>query len=195
MKQVLKLTKFHISITFLKENISNTSEMRIKFLIAMALGLKILICQAQDKDNWDKLNWLTGTWLGEGNGKPGKGGGTFSFSFDLNKNILVRKSHSEYKSNKKDSRITHEDLMVIYPESGEKLMKALYFDNEGHIIEYTVSYSGKSVIFLSEKQANAPIFRLIYTPLDTCIVNTKFEISADGINFNTYIEGISKRSN
>jgi len=40
---------------------------------------------------------------------------------------------------------------------------------------------------------NVPVFRLTYTLLENETVNTKFEMSRDGVNFTTYIEGKSKK--
>ncbi len=50
----------------------------------------------QDPNTWKRFDYLIGAWKGEGNGKPGQGEGTFSFKLNLDKNILVRTSHSEY---------------------------------------------------------------------------------------------------
>lgn len=73
--------------------------------------------------------------------------------------------------------------------------KAIYFDNEGHTINYTVFYSEKSIVLTSDKIPGSPVFRLIYTSLDKKTVNTRFEISQDGENFMPYIEGKSKKRN
>jgi hypothetical protein len=167
--------------------------MKQRLLAFLILALTLLNCYAQENNRWDKVNWLTGEWKGEGSGQPGKGGGSFSFSYDLEKNILVRKSHSEYASNDGKSPIVHEDLMIVYSIQGGRQLMADYFDNEGHIIKYLVSVSENSVIFLSEKQDNAPVFRLSYTLLDEATANVRFEMSSDGVNFKTYVEGKSKR--
>ena len=69
----------------------------------------------------------------------------------------------------------------------------MYFDNEGHVINYTVSLTDKLITLTSLPSSNAPIFRLTYELLDQEIVNTKFEMSRDGVNFMTYVEGKSKK--
>ena len=168
--------------------------MKTKLLISLAFGLITLLCSAQKPEKWEGMDWLLGQWQGEGKGQPGQGGGMFSFSFDLDKNIIVRKSHSEYNTNDKNSLIKHDDLLIIYYEPEETVLKAIYFDNEGHIINYSVNQADKSLILLSEKKSDMPQFRLTYTPLDDSAVNVKFEISTDGVNFNTYVEGISKKA-
>ena len=148
---------------------------------------------SQQKPSWDQWSWLTGEWIGEGSGKPGDGGGTFSFKTDLDQNILVRKSHSEYPATANKPQVIHDDLMVVYPDFSGTPAKAIYFDNEGHTINYSITYSDKSIILTSDKIPNVPTFRLTYSLLDNETVNTKFEMSQDGAKFFTYIEGKSKK--
>jgi hypothetical protein len=147
----------------------------------------------QPSDKWDKWSWLIGEWVGEGSGQPGQGGGVFSFNPDLDKNILVRKSHSEYPATDTKTKVIHDDLMIVYPDFSGKTDKAIYFDNEGHTINYSVGFKDRSIILTSEKLPNVPVFKLTYTLLQEDIVNTKFEISQDGERFMTYIEGKSKK--
>jgi hypothetical protein len=167
--------------------------MKSLFTIPVLVLLMALTCQSQTTGRWEKWQWLTGTWKGEGSGQPGQGEGFFTFSYDLDQNIMVRKSHSEYDSPGKISKSVHEDLMIVYPSTVNKSLKAIYFDNEGHVIDYQVSYSDSSIVFTSPKTGNMPIFRLTYTPLETNTVDTKFEMSQDGVNFTTYIEGKSRK--
>ena len=105
----------------------------------------------------------------------------------------MRKSHSEYTSKDNKSKVIHEDLMIIYPANEDSPTKAIYFDNEGHVINYTITFLEKSIVFTSEKVANNPIFRLTYTLLTKKLVNTKFEMSFDGEHFTTYVKGNSKK--
>jgi len=149
----------------------------------------------QSSVQWDHWNWLLGKWQGEGEGKPGKGGGIFSFTFDLDKKIIIRKSHSEYPASADKPEIIHEDLMIIYTDQTGHPSKAVYFDNEGQSIRYTVSYTEKTIVFISDKIPNVPLFRLTYSLLDKGYINTKFELSQDGEIFKTYIEGKSKKIN
>jgi hypothetical protein len=168
--------------------------MRTILLILCFLGF-IKTGTAQQNEKWGQWSWLTGEWVGEGSGQPGTGGGTFSFQFDLDRNILVRKSHSEYPATGNKPLIIHNDLMIVYPDMSGTPSKAIYFDNEGHTINYTIAYGDKSIILTSDKMPNVPIFRLTYSLLDKEVVNTKFEMSQDGEKFMVYIEGKSKRAN
>jgi len=169
--------------------------MKMKTRLALIATLLILttICYGQQDKNWDKWIWLIGDWKGEGGGQPGQGGGTFSFSFDLDKNIIVRKSHSEYPATENKPKITHDDLMIVYVDAIDSSIKAIYFDNEGHIINYSVVNTDKSITLTSFKTSNAPIFRLTYDLLQNGMVNTRFEMSRDGVNFMTYVEGKSRK--
>jgi hypothetical protein len=167
--------------------------MKTKLALIATFLVLTAICYGQQNPNWDKWSWLMGEWKGEGGGQPGQGGGTFSFSFDLDKNIIVRKSHSEYPATDNKPKIIHDDLMIIYFDGSDSSTKAIYFDNEGHIIYYSVVYTDKSITLTSLKAPNTPTFRLTYDLPENEMINTKFEMSRDGVNFMTYIEGKSKK--
>lgn len=165
-------------------------------VFATILGMSFLLAvHAQNEPGLEQWQWLLGKWEGEGSGKPGQGKGYFSFEYILNNKVIERKSHSEYPSQDKSSLLIHDDLMLIYPDSSGSPCKAIYFDNEGHVINYMIGYSDQSIIFVSEKRSQSPVFRLTYTKLNDGMLNTKFEFSQDGGHFSTYIEGKSKKMN
>ncbi len=166
-----------------------------KTLMTLLLFSLVTTCFSQQKSTWDKWSWLTGMWTGSGIGQPGQIEGVFNFSPDLDQKIMVRKSHSEYPASGNKAKVIHDDLMIIYPDYSGDPVKAIYFDNEGHTINYTITYADKSIILTSGKMPNTPVFRLTYIKLEHEMVNTKFEISQDGEKFSTYIEGKSKRIN
>ena len=167
--------------------------MKKHLLTAVVLFALISSCYAQEKASWNEWNWLLGQWKGEGSGEPGQGGGTFSFTLELDKQIIIRKSHSEYPPTQDKPMAIHEALLIVYLETAGNPPKAIYFDNEGHIIHYAVSYANKAITFVSERTNNTPAFRLIYTMQDSDTVHTKFEMSQDGQHFMTYIEGNSSK--
>jgi hypothetical protein len=148
---------------------------------------------AQHAPAWDKWDWLIGDWLGEGSGAPGQGGGSFSFKLDLDKRILVRKSHSEYPAADGKPPLVHEDLLIVYPDPSGIADQAIYFDNEGHVIQYTLAYADKAIVFTSDKIPGAPVFRLTYARLDDGTVNTEFAMSRDGEKFTPYVAGRSRK--
>jgi hypothetical protein len=167
--------------------------MNKKVISIFVFAVFAAICPAQQNHTWDKWSWLTGTWAGEGEGAPGQGSGTFSFSYDLDKNILVRKSHSEYPATTDKPATIHDDLMIIYPGTEGNQDKAVYFDNEGHTIFYSVDFNEKSIILTSERSHNGPVFKLVYKLLDPGTVSVSFQMSRDGVDFMTYVEGKSRK--
>lgn len=167
--------------------------MKQKITLILVLAGLVTACYGQKPGSADSWKWLTGEWKGEGSGQPGQGGGTFSFIPDLNNKIIVRKSHSEYITEQSKTPVIHEDLMVIYADQEGNFTRAIYFDNEGHTINYSISFSEREITLTSDKTAGIPVFRLTYTLLDAETVNTSFEISRDGTSFSRYIEGKSKK--
>ena len=142
---------------------------------------------------WKDWQFLLGDWVGEGTGQPGQGTGGFTFAPDLQGQVLIRKSHAEYPATDKRPAYTHNDLMVVYGEAGHT--RADYYDNEGHVIRYTVTLapSGDSATFLSESSAQAPQFRLTYTKKAANELTIKFEIAPPGKAMATYIVATAHR--
>jgi hypothetical protein len=83
--------------------------------------------------------------------------------------------------------------MIVYLDITGSPNKAIYFDNEGYTISYTITYSDKSIVLTSDKIPNTPVFRLVYSLLDSDTVNTRFEMSQDGDKYMPYVEGKSKK--
>jgi hypothetical protein len=168
---------------------------KIKWLLLISLIISFSRMSGQDVSaSWDQFKWLLGDWSGEGSGRPGQGTGRFTFTLDLDCNVMIRKAFSEYPATDNKPAIIHEDIMIIYRDMSGKPDKAIYFDNENHVINYSVTSSDNSVVFLSDKKGTQPYFRLSYTKLGEDQVDTKFEVSQDGVNFMVYIEGNSTKN-
>lgn len=139
---------------------------------------------AQD---WSKLEFMLGKWTGVAGGKEtplGAGQGGFSFEFDLDKKIVVRRNHAEY-----DKGVKHDDLMVIYLEGSPR---AIYFDSEGHTIRYNVTFPAKDqVIFESDGTQPGPKYRLSYW-MEKNVMKGQFEVGAP--DFKTYMSWGSVRN-
>src|SRR5205823_6752751 len=120
---------------------------------------------ASDHDPWSSCRFLMGQWAGEGSGQPGQGKGEFSFAPELEGKVLVRRNLNQIETGPGRPPMVHEDLMVVYPAEKGQPLRAIYFDNEGHVISYTVHPSGdrRSLTFLSDPSPLAPRFRLTYT--------------------------------
>ncbi len=151
----------------------------------------------QATDIWAKWQFLIGDWNGTGTGAPGEGKGGFSFYPDLDNKILVRHNYADYPAANNKPAFSHKDLMIVYPGENRQLPKAIYFDNEGHVINYTIAFndSAKSVVFTSDVITGAPQFRLTYTANGTGNVKIKFEIAPPGKpgQFNPYIDAAALR--
>lgn len=145
--------------------------------------------------NWEAWGFLLGEWVGEGSGQPGRGSGGFSFYLDLQERVLVRRNYARYPATEKKPASSHDDIMVIHQEEG--VTKAEYFDNEGHVIHYRVSFpkDSSSVMFLSDIRKSAPRYRLTYRKAGEGTVTIAFEIAPPGKPdvFSRYVEASAKK--
>ncbi len=169
---------------------------------AMKIGIAILFlglapARAIASSHWDSWRFLIGEWIGEGGGQPGQGTGSFSLKPELQGKVLVRRNRSDYPATKDRPAYSHEDLMVIYQEGNGSPDRAIYFDNEGHVIHYTVEFSadGRSIVFVSGAEPAQPRFRLTYSKVSNDALKGKFEIAPAGHpeSFATYLEWTARR--
>jgi hypothetical protein len=143
-------------------------------------------------DPWKALNFLEGTWTAntEGGTAGAKGSGTYTFQPELARHVLARHTDTHAGcTGLANYDCQHSDLLYIYPESGNSRLKAIYFDNEGHVIHYDVSTPAPgSALFLSAASEPGPQFRLVYK-LKDAIMSGKFEMRMPGQNdWKTYLE-------
>lgn len=151
---------------------------------------------ARQDEAWARWRFLIGDWIGVGSGDPGKGEGGFSFALDLEARVLVRKSFSQYPPKPGETKANrHEDLMIIYPSEEAAGFRAVYFDNEGHVIHYMASFPAKqpSVVFESEQKPGSPRYRLDYEMGTNGEVLITFAIAMPGQPYKVYLQGKSKR--
>ena len=172
---------------------------RVLLLITVA-GLlpRTIASSAQETTSgWARFEFLFGDWVGEGGGQPGQGIGEFSFHPGLQNRILVRKSYAAYPPTKDRPASRHEDLTVVYKDSDSAPLRAIYFDNEGHVINYsiTISPDRKTIEFVSDMLPSSPRFRLTYVKTSSDALSLRFEIAPPGRpdSFSTYIEAKAKR--
>jgi len=87
--------------------------------------------------------------------------------------------------------------MIIYRDSPAKELRAIYFDNEGHVIHYTVTVleGGMTMQFLSAVSPSSPGYRLTYNLTSRNTLTLTFEIAPPGMppTFSTYIEARAQR--
>jgi hypothetical protein len=128
---------------------------------------------------WDDLKFLIGDWTAEN--------GEFSLRPDLDGRILVRRNRSTAKGAR------HEDLMVIYPAAANAPLRAIFWDNEDHVIQYKVTADGKSAVFVSEGDGSGPRYRLTYTSTGPAAISIQFEVAPPGKDFQVYLQAPARR--
>jgi hypothetical protein len=174
-------------------------QMRVAVMVmALAIGAVPARTQAQTKtDPWAPYMFLVGTWAGEGQGQPGSSSGTATFRLDLGGRILVRTNRVTVAATAGQAAAVHEDLMVIYRDGPGQPVRATYWDNEDHTIQYdaSVSADGNAITFVTGPAPAAPRFRLVYTRLDGSRVDVKFEMAPPGSPeaFKVYTQGVTRR--
>jgi hypothetical protein len=146
--------------------------------------------------DWYAWQFLVGEWVGEGGGAPGQGGGSLIFHFDLQQQVLLRRNHVEFPAVLERAAFAHDDLTVIYPDPSGS-MRAIYFDNEGHVIPYSVGMTDDEnmITFVSDSIPSSPRFRTTYIKGKNEAMTIRFEIAPpdnpDG--FSIYTEGTATR--
>ncbi len=120
--------------------------------------------QQKPAADWAAWQFLQGKWIGEGSAEVGQGSGYFTFEPDLQKKVWVRRNYAEYAATTDRPKYVHEDLMIVYFDKITNATRAFYCDNEGHVINYTATFSddGRALIFLSDRQEGGPRFKLTY---------------------------------
>jgi hypothetical protein len=162
-------------------------------LYAIVLLSLVALPGQKPADVWAPIEFLLGDWVGEGGGGPGQGSGEFSFRKDLDGKVTIRKNYAEYPATKDRPALRHDDLMIVYPSSGS--LRAIYFDNDGHVINYSLQGAADSVVFLSDVAPASQRFRLTYERVSADAVSLKFEIAPPGKPdaFATYIQARVRR--
>jgi hypothetical protein len=163
----------------------------------LLLGASAAAQQPQVPDVWEPYRFLLGAWTAEGHGQPGQGKGSFSFGFELQGKILVRRNSLQFPATPQRPAFAHDDLLVIYREGDATPSRAVYFDSEGFVIHYAVVFSdnGKMLSFVSEPMPKAPRQRLTYLQNADGTLYVKFELApADKPDaFVTHVEGVARR--
>ena len=150
----------------------------------------------QSADRWKDFRFLIGDWKGEGGGaSTGPGAGAYTFLPELDGKILVRRSSSDYAGN---PATHHEDVMTVYRESEAESPRAVYFDNEGHVIHYRIEVdaAAKTVRFISLPRPGEPRYRLTYRETAKDVVAGLFEVAPPGNpeKFTKYLEWAARRT-
>ena len=140
---------------------------------------------------------LIGDWAGDGGGQPGSATGRTSYRFEVGEHAIVRRNRADVAAGGGRPASTHEDLLVIYPGSKPGEARALYVDNEDHVIQYTAAWSadGKTLVFVSDVSPAAPRFRMTYRIQSADEHVLDFDMAPPGSPdaFTLYVTGRLKR--
>ena len=128
------------------------------------------------KSKLGNLDYLIGEWTGSGGGSgSGQGEGGSVFRYDLDSNVIIRENYAHYPAQNNKPEYTHKDLMIIYWQT--VLPKAIYIDNEKHVINYNIELKENELVFTSEEVKGTPQFRMTYIKIDQNRMNLKFDIA------------------
>lgn len=139
------------------------------------------------------LRFLLGAWKAtSGGGAPGEAiAGGFTFVLDLDGRVAVRRSFAEYATRPGDTKgHRHEDLAVVW--AGPDGLRAIYWDGEGHEIEYAVATAPGRATF--ESAGPGPRFRLDYREVSPGEVTISFSVAPPGADFREYVSGTARRT-
>jgi hypothetical protein len=175
---------------------------RAVFPLAFALLGGVLAAQEKPargaaEDTWQSLRFLIGAWEAktQGGSAGAAGGGAYTFQLELQGHILARHSSAAGCRGPADFNCEHGDLLYIYRESPGQPLKAIYFDNEGHVIHYDVTIpTPETAVFLSPASEPGPQYRLVYE-LKGQVMQGKFQMRMPGQKqFVSYLEWSGKRT-
>lgn len=153
--------------------------------------MMISVCSARaqqiEPSTWLPWKYLIGDWIMDT--QPNEGSTTFSFALTSSGQTLVRTNRTESPAARNKPAYTHLDTLWVNVNANGLADKAVYHDNEGHRLNYLITYPENSIILTAEAEKNAPKFRLRYTRKDDKHVHLRFEYCAPGqIDFTTYLE-------
>ena len=136
-----------------------------------------------------------GEWLDAGTGDPGAGSGGSSFALELDGKILVRHNRADYPAAPDRPAVAHRDLLIVYPGTCDSLFRAIYFDNEGHAIQYRVlsPAAGGRAIYDSDGPEPGPRFRLTYETQAGGGIAVTFFTAPPGGELTRYVAGTLRR--
>ena len=148
--------------------------------------------RSADADPLKPLAFLEGTWQAKTQSGSASAdvAGTYSFERELKGHVLARRTQSVAGCKGPSAfDCEHSDLLYIYPGPDHKSLKAIYLDNEGHVIHYDVSTTDSTTAqFLSDSSTPGPQFRLVYE-LKSGVMSGKFQVRPPGQpDWKSYLE-------
>ena len=167
-------------------------------LVSVAWFVFLLVPTAMGQsgpDPFRSLSFLIGTWDAKTVNNPRvTASGTYTFRTELSGHILARHTTSEGCKGPEDFNCEHGDLLYIYADAPGEALRAIYFDNEGHVIHYAVTTPTPTTAeFLSDPGVRGPQFRLFYE-LNGSVLSGRFQIRMPGgKQWQSYLEWTGSR--
>jgi hypothetical protein len=161
-------------------------------LFASSLFAQTNAAPSAATDPLQPVAFLEGRWVAktQGGSASAQGAGTYTFQRELKGHVLARRTET-YSGCKGPAAFDceHSDLLFIYADSDPRALKAIYFDNEGHVITYDVSVPDPATaILLSDEHKPGPQFRLMYQ-LKNAVLSGKFQMRMPGQkDWQSYLE-------
>ena len=145
----------------------------------------------QAPDPFAPLAFLKGNWQATTHDTAGVHvTGTYSFTPELNGHILARHVTSPTACKGPATfDCDHTDQLYIFAEAPGQPLRAIFFDNEGHVLHYTLSTPDPTTaVFLTDPDPQGPRFRLTYH-LENSILSGKFQMHLPGgTDWTSYLE-------
>jgi hypothetical protein len=150
--------------------------------------------QATKKDSlWFVLKPFIGTWVGKGEGEPGKGHYERSYQFILNKNFIEIKNKSTYPPTTNHPKgEVHEDIGYFSYDKAKKKFKLRQFHIESFVNTFvidSISDDKKTIVFISKDIENIPKgyrAKETYRLLNDNEIEETFEIAEPAKDFKVY---------
>lgn len=135
------------------------------------------------------LAWLIGPWETEPDATGVTGGSLFSPA--AGGHALLRSNWALYPATDGGAASRHDDILVMHAEGGE--LRAVYVDNEGHVIRYGVAVASDRIVLTSIEGGPGPRFRLTFAAIDSAAMSVAFEVAPPGRDFARYVGGTLRR--
>jgi hypothetical protein len=171
-------------------------ENKLKSFVALTVLLALILTQhdralSAPTDPWSALGFLEGTWAAhtQGGSAGAQSSGTYTFEPELKQHVLARHSTAAACKGPEVYDCEHSDILYVYQNAAGQPLRAIYFDNEGHVIHYAVSTpNSTTAIFISEPSSSGPQFRLVYE-LIGALMSGKFQMRMPGqVEWKSYLE-------
>ncbi len=160
------------------------------FILLTVFPLLVGAQNVSQKDIWQPLRFLEGTWEG---GETGISKVTQVYQFVLNGNFLHMKTRSVFEPTENNPKgEVHEDFGVFSYDQDRKTFVMRGFYVEGFVNTYVmdeISEDGKDFTFLTEHIENAPegtMAKLVFKALSDDEIVQSFHVAFPGREFSCF---------